>query len=503
MSKFKTTALAAALALAVCGTAQADGNVTATNSNFALNVTGGASPNPTANTGSVAFNVAAPDILIGRHAGTGQVTVEATLVGAKINELLKANISTPSEMCDADADVATADVECGAIINTVSATPGNSSFQFTMTPPLQAVGGFQPGDMFTISGMKLQDAAALADAGGQVTIAFTIKDTTTGTVLSSATAKAVLTSVEATKTTITAGDANTVDVLQYAKKKFEGNTVGATLGTVKAERLDVSADGTGATANVDGSNKFQFDAGDDLIKLTLKVPYPGAFAGAGMFYADVAACGTAPTLDSDTVKFVQDGADATKFTASVPVTANTGATYNVCAVANDTTVIEAQTIGLTAQIDLVGALTKDPASVTENAFNVLKYNGAVAKVWHFNPASNADQVSYLRLTNTSTTDGKVTIDATCDDGTAAPTAAVITSLGAGKSILLTSRDVEQGNSAKQITGTGACAVGGKVRLVLTGEFASMQVQNFLRNNTSAGTINTNVNIEDNNQAPVN
>lgn len=501
MSKFKTTALAAALALAVCGTAQADGSVTATNSNFALNVTGGTSPNPTANTGAVAFKVAAPDILIGRHTGTGQVTVEATLVGAKINELLKANISVPVQNYDDDNDAGTPDVDGGAIINTVSATPGNNSFQFTMTPPLQAVGGFQPGDMFTISGMKLQDATALASAGGQVTIAFTIRDTTTGTVLSSATAKAVLTSTEATKTTITAGDANTVDVLDYAKKKFEGDETIAALGSVTAGLNGVvSAAGTGATNNVGGGN-FQFHANNDLIKLALKVPNPAAFTGTGKFYADTNACDAGASANR--VDFAQDGTDATKFTANAKIIAASGATYNVCASANGTTVIDAQTIGLTAQIDLVGALTKDPASVTESAFNVLKYNGAVAKVWHFNPASNADQVSYLRVTNTSTTDGKITIDATCDDGNATPTAAVIDSLGAGKSILLTSKDVEQGNAAKGVSqGTGACAVGGKVRLVLTGEFASMQVQNFLRNNTSAGTVNTNVNIEDNNEHPV-
>lgn len=497
MSKFKTTALAAALALAVCGTAQADGSVTATNTVFAHNVTGGTTPDPAATSGSVAFTVAAPDILIGRHSGTGQITVEATIVGGKLKTALLASDITPQDPDGAGAGL-------GATVNTVSATIGQSAFQFTMTPPASAEGGFAPGALFTIDNIELQDASALATAGGQVTVAFTIKDTTTGAVLSSATAKAVLTSAEATKTVITAGSDNVIDVLTQAKKKFSGATTSATLGVVAISQADVdgatgglqvaSALGSAAATNVAGG-VFVFNPAADEIDLTLSVPSPAAFGGVGNgFFADTAAC--ADPASGTAVAFAQDATDATKFTASVPVTLATGATYNICAIADGTTVIDAQTIGLTSKINLAGALTKDPAAVSESEFNVLKYNGAVKNVWHFNPASNADQVSYLRLTNTSATSGLVTIDAICDDGNSTPSSAKLT-LANGKSVLLTSKDVEQGNTAKGVSqGTGACSVPGKVRLTITGEFGSMEVQNFLRNNTSAGTINTNVNNQD-------
>lgn len=489
MSKFTLSALTAAVVLAVSGAAYADGSVTATNTAFAHNVTGGTTPNPTATTGSVAFTVAAPDILIGRSSGTGQITVEAALVGAKVMTALVAGDIAP---------------QAGAVVNTVSSATGATAFQFTMTPP--AAPGFAAGALFTIDNLELQDAAALAAAGGQVTVAFTIKDTTTGAVLSTASAKAVLSSVEATATTIAAGADNTIDVLTDGKKKFLGGATSVTLGTVAVSQADVdgatagtqvaSALGTGATTNV-AAGLFVFDTAADKIDLTLSVPSPAAFGGTGNgFFADTAAC--ADPASGTAIAFAQDATDATKFTASVPVTAATGATYNICAIASGTTVIDAQTIGLTSKINLAGALTKDPAAKTEAAFNVLKYNGAVKKVWHFNPASNADQVSYLRLTNTSATSGLVTIDAICDDGTATPSSAKLTLVN-GKSVLLTSKDVEQGNAGKGVTqGTGACAAGGKVRLTITGEFGSMEVQNFLRNNTSAGTINTNVNIEDDN-----
>lgn len=498
MSKFTISALTAAVVLAVSGNALANGAVTkpgvAQDYIFAHNVTGGTSTNPLATTANVAFSVSAPDILIGRHSGTGQITVEAVIVGAKLGAAL------------ADTDITK---QGDASVNTVSATVGQSAFQFTMTPPTGA-GFVATSPLFTIDNIVLQDATGLASLDGNVTIAFTIKDTTTGTVLSSAAATAVLTSKEATATVHTPGGDNTVDVLaSSAKKQFlvgAANQAFVTLGTVAVSQADfdsvaanaqaASALGTAATANVDAAGDFVFAAAD-TIKLSLSVPQPAAFIGAGKgFYATQGACAATYTAAATTVGFSQDANDATKFTATVPVSAATGATYTICAIVNGTTVIDAQTIGLTSQVDLAGSLTKDPAAKTTAAFNVLKYNGAVKNVWHFNPASNADQVSYLRLTNTSATSGLVTIDAICDDGTPTPSSAKLTLVN-GKSVLLTSKDVEQGNAGKGVTqGTGACAAGGKVRLTITGEFGSMEVQNFLRNNTSAGTVNTNVNNKD-------
>jgi hypothetical protein len=130
----------------------------------------------------------------------------------------------------------------------------------------------------------------------------------------------------------------------------------------------------------------------------------------------------------------------------------------------------------------------------------MMYNGAVKKVWHFNPSSNAAQVSYLRVTNSSTTAGLFTVDGVCDDGTSG--GSVTFNMGAGKSILLTSGDIENGNAAKGLTGSmGACTANGatgvtaKRRLTITGEVGNMEVQNFLRNG-AGGDINTNVNNAD-------
>lgn len=483
MSKFNKCILVGAIALAFSTTALADGSVTATNGNFAWNVTGGTTPNPTAETGGVAFTVAAPDILIGRSSGTGQITVEATLVGAEVGTAV------------VQADIAP---QAGAAVNTVSSAAGASAFQFTMTPP--AAPGFVAGDLFTINGIDLEDASGLASLGGTVTIAFVVKDTTTGTVLSSATAEAVLTSVEATTTTLT-GANSTIDVFSPSLKTlFNGalDTVVATLGTVAVGVRDLdsitagtqaaSTAGTGALTN-DNAGSFQFDAAADEIDLELTVPNASAFAGAGNgFYADTAAC--SDPAPGTGVAFVVDATDATKYTASVPVNVATGVTYNICAVADGTNEIAAQTIGLSAQINLAGALTQDPAAVEDTDFAVLSYNGPVVDVRSFNPASNAAVDSLVRIINTSSVGGTVSIDSRCQDG--ATRGPISFTLAGNNAVQYSSSELESGTAGAGKPalsgGLGACAAGGRSSLTITGQIPSMEVQNFLRSITSAGTV---------------
>ena len=111
-------------------------------------------------------------------------------------------------------------------------------------------------------------------------------------------------------------------------------------------------------------------------------------------------------------------------------------------------------------------------------------NGTSTDVYHFNPASNANQISYLRISNTSGISGRVTVSGWNDAGVRAPGTANFV-LGAGQSVLLTSAEVENGNAAKL---AGAFGDGvGKWRLEITGEFPGMRVQSLNRNYTD-GTV---------------
>src|SRR5690606_9008568 len=98
---------------------------------------------------------------------------------------------------------------------------------------------------------------------------------------------------------------------------------------------------------------------------------------------------------------------------------------------------------------------------TDTADNLLEmdYNGAVKRVWHFNPSTNMAQQSYVRITNSSATAGLFTVDGICDNGTAG--SPVTFTLANGNSILLTSQDIELGNADKGLNGAmGVCPSNG-------------------------------------------
>lgn len=115
----------------------------------------------------------------------------------------------------------------------------------------------------------------------------------------------------------------------------------------------------------------------------------------------------------------------------------------------------------------------------------MAYNGPVATVYTFNPAGNTTQQSFLRISNTGGTGGLVTITAKDDTG-AAGTGSVSFTLAAGKSIQLTSTDLENGNAAKGLTGALGAGSGKRI-LTVTGQISGMEVTNLNRNNSS-GTV---------------
>lgn len=83
----------------------------------------------------------------------------------------------------------------------------------------------------------------------------------------------------------------------------------------------------------------------------------------------------------------------------------------------------------------------------------------------FNPASNTNQVSSLRITNlAAATSSSVSISAIDDSGNSV--GPVTTSVGAGSTLTLTAQDLEQGNSEKGLS-TGLGDGSGKWHLSVT------------------------------------
>ena len=74
------------------------------------------------------------------------------------------------------------------------------------------------------------------------------------------------------------------------------------------------------------------------------------------------------------------------------------------------------------------------------------------EVYLFNPGSNTNQRSLLRIVNTTGTTGTVTITGVDDNGNAASGGSVSFEIGANRGLVLTARDIENGNVSIGLTG---------------------------------------------------
>lgn len=380
-------------------------------------------------------------------------------------------------------------------------TVGGSNFLVNVVP---AAGGTLPGEGFTIgtdpdgagpgvaTALQIDNLAALG-AGGTLSLSGVVSDPTTGIPLpNSEFTKAVLTTQQGVAVSFTpAATPSVIDVGQPSAKKFF-TTAGAAIGSgVVGNLFDAGVisitNATGVAAWLPGTG-----TADITITGANFAPFADDAAVSGVYLATDATCATKIGANGT---IAADGKSAT-FTAVVLSTLSGAAPFdaNVCFNGDGATQIAAQDIKGSAVVK-PGAAFLNYSSPVGNLAS-MEYNGPVVRVHHFNPAANAAQESYLRISNTSGIGGLVSIEGTCDNGVASTTP-VSFNLDAGKSLLVTSKDLEQGNAAKGLAnGLGACTPAGKYRLVVTGEFSTMAVQNFLRNNTSAGLINTNVNNND-------
>lgn len=350
--------------------------------------------------------------------------------------------------------------------------PGATEFVVNVVP---SEDGTQVGEGFVVSGMEITDAVALG-SGGTITASGEVYDPTTAVKLpGSDFSGVVLRTVEGLAVT-TATSTSTIDVFApIAKKAFVGGSDTARIGGITiAEADDVdawigTADVT-ADITVTGSNLAAFMESDT----------DGANEDAGVYLVAGADCSAAPVaqgvIAGNTVSFA-DVADAAR-------------AFSICATANGVDAISAQSFMVQADVEVEGYNGFESSNLALGSF---RYNGPVVEVDHFNPASNPQQQSYLRVINDSATAGRVTVEGYCQDGTASDGVASF-ELASGASRQVNSQDLENGTNGIA-GGLGSCG-GGKWRLVVTGEFGSMKVQNFLRNSTSAGIINTNINNDD-------
>lgn len=427
------------------------------------------------NTGAIAVAAAATDNYLGRSTG---YNIRVTLSGgAKFAAAVPAATGINGE---------TVTIAGGGNI-------GDSSVTYSVVPAT----GVIEGDGITIAGgdFQVNNAGFLAN-GTDLAIDVRIGDPVGGNELASRNGTSIADAVQGWLVTYAApgNTAIRIDVGSASAKKLFSSTGAVNL----ADTNDFNAGTVTVALNPALTNPMGLALATATAPLVITGADFSAFEAPGAItLQSAAACDGSGTSIAATIA-------GNALSAAIPAGTTAAAlntNNNICFASDAVTIIEDQAIDASLVVEQVG-FTDSPA-YTDTADNLLEmdYNGAVKRVWHFNPSTNMAQQSYLRITNSSATPGLFTVDGICDNGTAGTP--VTFTLANGNSILLTSQDIELGNADKGLAGAmGTCPANGligqsgKRRLTITGEVGAMEVQGFLRNGTSAGAINTNVNNAD-------
>lgn len=497
MSNLNKRVLAAALAVAIATPAAFAATITTTpvgGTPHAFELTATA-PVSATNNAAINYNLVAGDILIGRTDASGNVNVRIDFVGATVGV----------------APLITVGAGQGALVGVP--VFGGSTLTFVIAPPIAP--GMIAGPLFTIgtNALAVTNATGLMSEGGTVNATIDVRDVTSGSVLQGAISGNIFTSVRSSAITNGAAATATADVVQ-GKTRFlvAGAAIDARnlfLGTVtvnpRAPVALTSARGSGFAGNTNADFGFQFDtvtaasifsspATRDRLLVNVNFVNDAGFTNV---FLSTAACPTgtgAITQAAGTLSPLAD--EGVTWVGGIDLTnAITPSTFNVCARVNGTTAIERQAITMGSGLNLLAAAARDFAIGTPATLTNILFNGADASVFHINPAANVGQQTYIRITNRSTTLGAVRIVGFCDNGLQATTD-IQFNLPGGNSVQLDAAELENGSlktNNTRLTYGAACT--GKRRINVTGEFAPMTVQNFLRNANTGGVVNTNINNE--------
>jgi hypothetical protein len=343
------------------------------------------------------------------------------------------------------------------------------------------------------------DNTTLGTVGGSVTIDISFNDPVTGAQLTAVNGAALISSVDGVAYTAPTGSSTTkIDVgassTMASKSHFSlSGSIGAwdsaifTAGTFSFAPTTASCTGTNvATATNCSSGAWMFASGADAVSVTVNATDLSAFrqTGASIYLvASTSACsGGVPITGTSGAST----GSISSMTLPAATLVATGGSYTVClAVPNaNTMAIAPQALTMSAALTFANTAITNPSAKTGTLFP-LAYNGTVREVYFFNPASNAVQVSSLRVVNPSNTAGKVTVNGVKDNAVAG-TGAVTFTLLAGEAKTISGSILENGDTVPATAGTigslGVGTAGKKWHLTVTGEFPSMQVQSFVNAN---------------------
>jgi hypothetical protein len=409
----------------------------------------------------------------------------------------------------------------------VNLTAGGSgqSYAVYSVQPTAAGATIGVGTVLSLNGntVQLTGVGALATAGGAISSTFSFVDPNTAAQIETPVPVTLLESVDPitfnvnpTGVPVDASAGDYIDVGSNAqipsKTWFGSNTIGSLLSGTFGAGLITSGMSPAIINQLADLPGFYIDGTNDTYGLTVTGNFAAFTQTGAMVYLDPSGtCGTMPVSGSPLIATVApnsatfsgmtvadlDGDAGSNFTSTVWSAA-------LCfSVPNGNSIIVPPS-QYTAQLSFTGAgvlpgyfppqtfpYALAGATNTEAAQPLLtmNYNGPVVTVYTVNPAGNSTQQSFLRINNTGSLGGLVTITGVDDAGNKASGQLSFT-LPANESIQLNSTVLQNGSSSpiNGIAVNGALGTPvGKWVLTVTGQFQGMVVTSLNRNNNS-GTL---------------
>ena len=463
---------------------------------------------------NVVISTTGSDLILGRTTG---FSVRINLSGGATfysNPTLNPqNTFTALQTCTGNPVTCT---QGGWSVNLTAGGAGQSYAVYSVQPTA-AGATIGTGTVLWLYGVQLVGVGALGTPGSSITGTFSFVDPNTAAQIETPVNTTLLASVDPITFNVNpfgvpvgAGAGDYIDVGSNAsiasKTWFGSSTIGSLLsGSFGAGMISTGVNQALET-QPDASYGFWVDGTNDTYGLTVTGNFAAFTQPGAMVYLDPSGtCGTMPSAPSPLIATVS--ANSATF-AGLTVASlggspgtNIGSTVwsaALCfAVPNGNSIVIPPS-QYTAQLNFTGAgvnasFPYATAGATETTaaqpLLTMNYNGPVVTVYTVNPAGNSTQQSFLRINNTGSLGGLVTITGVDDAGNKASGQVTFT-LPAGQSIQLNSTVLQSGTRSPingiVVNGSLGTPVG-KWVLTVTGQFQGMVVTSLNRNNNS-GTL---------------
>jgi len=240
-----------------------------------------------------------------------------------------------------------------------------------------------------------------------------------------------------------------------------------------------------ASNDIGGSVQFTASSSDSLRAIV-----NGNLTAFSSIYAASAACAATAPSGALTGTIATGSLSATISSLAI------GSLYNICAIANGTTIVPSGTITGSTSFSFasrtVSGATYTPGAYSQpsSTLSTLSYNGSTATAYYV--VGLGSYISAIRLSNTSTSAGSVFVQVT-PDTTGTPVRALLDStLASGQSKFYLASDI------RTAVGTSVLADSNtRATVVFLTSFTGLQLQNFMVNpggvlsgGTSVGSANT-------------